>query len=426
MPNPQTIKLITALLNLFVPRPFITRLPGGILIPPADSAPLFTLVLNRPGALRRMFLPPSELAMAEGFIYQDFDIEGDMVVAFAFFEKMPWPALPAMQWLKLAWGLVQLERLEKGEQTEHSRLSAFKGYEEYGRFHSHARDRRAIQYHYDLSNDFYKLWMDSTMTYSCAYFAHPGEDLETAQQRKLDLICQKLQLKPGETLLDVGCGWGGLLIHAAKQYGVNGVGISISEAQTAEARARIQAHGLADRCRIEICHYEAYQSLPFDKLVSVGMFEHLGPGKLPTYFGKLFGLLKPGGLFLLQGASSLAGYPHLDRSWQDWLGIGRNAFYQKYSFPDSQMVDIGTITDRAERAGFHTRTVENLREHYALTIRHWLRRLEANRQTAVSDVGEVAYRCWQLLFAFSAYFMERGILAEYQTLFMRPRENGRA
>jgi cyclopropane-fatty-acyl-phospholipid synthase len=174
-----------------------------------------------------------------------------------------------------------------------------------------------------------------------------------------------------------------------------------------------------------VVHYETFQPRQiFDKLVSVGMFEHLGPQKLPEYLQKCFDILKPGGLFLLQGASSQGDYRHLRRGFMDLLGLGRHAFYQKYAFPDSELIDIATISKMGERAGFETRDVENLREHYALTIKHWLQRMEANHDLAVAEVGEVAYRCWHLLVAFSRYFMKTGLLTEFQTLFGKPMADG--
>jgi cyclopropane-fatty-acyl-phospholipid synthase len=349
------------------------------------------------------------------------------VAAFGFVQKSQ-KLLSLRKLLHLGRKLIQLERAEPSNWLGRYRNDpqGFRAYVGYGAHHSQERDRRAIQFHYDLSNDFYKLWLDERMIYSCAYFASEAESLEAAQIRKLDHICRKLNLQPGERLLDIGCGWGGLLIHAAKHYGAKAVGISISEEQTKEARARFVEEGVAAQCQIEIIHYEAFQpEKPFDKLVSVGMFEHLGPDKLPDYFARCLELLKPGGLFLLQGASSQGDYRHRQMGLMDRLGLGRHAFYQKYSFPDSELVDIATISKLAESVGFETRDVENLREHYALTLRHWLQRLESNHDVAATAVGEVAYRCWHLLVAFSKYFMETGLLAEFQTLFGKPTEDGR-
>jgi cyclopropane-fatty-acyl-phospholipid synthase len=380
------------------------------------------LVLKRPSALRRMFLPPSELGMGESFIFGDYDIEGDMVAAFGLVDRLERPQLSLKKVLTLGWRMWQLER--NGRQHDYFD-GEFNEYAGEGRLHSQQRDQQAVQFHYDLSNEFYKLWLDERLVYSCAYFASEDESLDRAQERKLDRICRKLNLQPGERFLDIGCGFGGLLIHAVTQYGVEGMGISLSEAQTAEARARIETAGISDRCCIEIKHYEEFDQTPFDKIASVGMFEHVGDKKLPGYFVRANQLLKPGGLFLLQGGSAQLDRRHVGRSWMEWLGLGRNAFMKKYSFPDSRVIDIPTVVKTAEMAGFETRDVESLREHYPLTLRHWLNRLEQNRETAVAEVGEVAFRSWRLILAGYIYLIEKGQLSEYQSLFAKPLADGR-
>jgi cyclopropane-fatty-acyl-phospholipid synthase len=420
--DPHSLKaraLLLDLLSRLPGYPFAVRLPNDDVIPPnpPHQLPSFTLVLQRPAALRRMLLPPSELGIGESYIFGDCDIEGDIVAAFAFVDQSPWPQLSLGEWARLGWGLWQLE--QAGRLRPEFTLEPgghFASFTANGRLHSPNRDRTAIQFHYDLSNNFYKLWLDQRLVYSCAYFATVDESLESAQQRKLDRICLKLNLQPGERFLDIGCGWGGLLIHAATQYGVEAVGITLSEEQTAEARARIDAAGLADRCRIRICHYQQFETEPLDKIASVGMFEHVGREKLVAYFTKARQLLKPGGLFLLQGGSARIDRRHVGRSWMDRLNLGRNAFMQKYSFPDSWLIDLPTILATAEKAGFETRDVESLREHYPLTLRHWLTRLEQNQEKAIAEVGEVAYRCWRLVLAGYLYLLERGQLVEYQTL----------
>lgn len=415
----QARALLLDLLNLLPSYPFAVRLPDGQLIPPnpPQQAPAFTLVLHRPAALRRMLLPPSELGIGESYIFGDCDVEGDIVAAFAFIDQLTWPQISPGKLVQLGWQLWRLERI--GRPAAESRLASdgrFTPYAARGRLHSPDRDRQAVQFHYDLSNNFYKLWLDQRLVYSCAYFASSDESLESAQQRKLDRICLKLNLQPGERFLDIGCGWGGLLIHAAARYGVEAIGITLSEAQTAEARARIEAAGLSGHCRIHICHYEQFEMEPVDKIASVGMFEHVGQEKLAGYFAKARQLLKPGGLFLLQGGSARVDRRHVGRSWMDRLNLGRNAFMQKYSFPDSRLLDLPAVLATAEKAGFETLNVESLREHYPLTLRHWLTRLEQNQEAAVAEVGEVAYRCWRLILAGYLYLLDKGQLAEYQTL----------
>ncbi len=420
--------LVEELLGLLPERPFAVRLPDGSTIPPEppNQEPQFTLVLKQPAALRRMFLPPSELSMGESFIFDDYDIEGDIVAAFALVNRLERPHLSLKYALGLGKRLWQLERNGRDPANSSNGHKPFTPFTGKGQRHSARRDQAAAQFHYDLSNAFYKLWLDERLVYSCAYFEHPKASLKAAQVSKLDRICRKLNLQPGERFLDVGCGFGGLLIHAVTQYGVNAVGISLSPAQTAEARARIKAAGIQDRCRIEIVHYEEFAPAEtFDKLASVGMFEHVGEKKLPNYFARAYQFLRAGGFFLLQGGASQLDRKHVGRSWMDRLGLGRNSFMQKYSFPDSRVIAMPTVVKTAEQSGFETRDVESLREHYPLTLRHWLKRLEQNRETAVAEVGEVAYRSWRLVLAGYIYLIEKGDLSVYQSLFAKPFANGR-
>ena len=423
------VNVVEELLSLLPERPFAVRLPDGTTFPPqpAGTAIKFTLVLKEPAALRRMFLPPSELAMGESFIFDDYNIEGDMVAAFGVVEQMGRPQLSISKALDLGRQLWRLER--SGKRGRNGRPAVNEGFTEYageGRLHSLERDRQAAQFHYDLPNAFYKLWLDERLVYSCACFASEDESLEAAQERKLDLICRKLNLQPGDRFLDIGCGFGGLLIHAVTGYGVDGTGISLSDVQTAEARARFEALGIGDLCRIEVVNYQEFApDASFDKIASVGMFEHVGENKLPAYFARAFSLLKPGGLFLLQGGSTLLNRRHAGHRWMDRLGMGRNAFMQKYSFPDSRVIPIPTVITTAELSGFETRDVQSLREHYPLTLRHWLGRLEKNRDAVVAEVGDVAYRSWRLVLAGYISLIEKGQLSEYRTLFARPQADGR-
>jgi cyclopropane-fatty-acyl-phospholipid synthase len=422
----QIHQLVLELVHVFANRPFAVRLPDGTVIPPEpeDRPPAFTFVLNRPAALRRMFMPLSELALGESYLFGDYDIEGELTAAFEFIDRLQWRSQSLGQWLWLGWRLWQLERRQAEQREGDGRFTA---YSASGGQYTPERDERSARFHYDVSNDFYRLWLDERMVYSCAYFADPQESFDSAQKRKLDLVCRKLKLQPGERLLDIGCGWGGLVIHAAAEYGADATGITISEAQAQEARARIEAAGLSERCRVEVRHYEQFDSQrSFDKVASIGMFEHVGPKRLAAYFEQVYHLLRPGGLFLLQGASTRVQPAHMRQTvvdrWIERLGRGRAAFYEKYFFPDSHLVDIPTILSTGERASFEVRDVECLREHYALTLHHWLKRLETNYEAAAAEVGEVAYRCWRLLSAYTYYFMDKGLLTEYQSLFARPGE----
>ena len=423
----QVYDVVTDLLDFLPARPFAVRLPDGTRIParPATEPPAFTLVLKRPAALRRMFLPPSELAMGEGYLFDDFDIEGDIVAAFRFIDQVQWPRPSLLQLTRLAWRLLRLERMEQRPALS----AADDGYGEYvaeGRRHTQARDQRSVRFHYDLSNDFYRLWLDEPhMLYTCAYFADADEDLAVAQRRKLNLIGDKLDLQRGDHLLDVGCGWGGLVIHAAAEYGAEATGITLSQAQADEANARIAAAGLQERCRVFVRHYEQYApERPVTKLACIGMSEHVGEAKIVAFFCQLYDMLVEGGRFLLQVGCSGLDQRHAGRGWMDRLGVSRKAFMHKYSFPDSELLDIATVLAAAERAGFELRDVQSLREHYPLTLRHWLWQLENKRATAIAEVGQAAYRSWRLILAGYLHLLAQGHLSEYHVLFARPCADG--
>ena len=280
----------------------------------------------------------------------------------------------------------------------------------HGRMHSKGRDREAVSFHYDLSNEFYSLWLDPTMVYSCAYFKSPNDSVETAQIQKLDYICRKLRLKAGERLLDIGCGWGGLILHAAQNYGVQTVGITLSRQQLDLAQKRIQEAGLSSHCEARLLDYrDARQLGEFDKLVSVGMVEHVGESALADYFRCAFQLLKPGGVFLNHGIGRAGNRTKpADRTFTD-----------VYVFPDGELIPISTMLTHAEEAGFEVRDVENLREHYFFTLVQWLHRLEANEKQARNLVGELKYRIWRLYLAGSAYYFQTGKLDLYQSLLVK-------
>ncbi len=414
-----TASVVMEILSLLPARPFAIQLPDGAIIPPdpPDEPPQFTLILHRPAALRRMLLPPSELAIGESYIFGDVDIVGDIAAAFGFVDQFSWPRPSWRQLARIVSGLLRLERAGQDRPADESDPPGDIAYKPYGRRHSTGRDRRAARFHYDLSNRFFELWLDERLVYSCAMFASPEESLDAAQRRKLDRVCQWLALRPGERLLDIGCGFGGLIIHAASEYGARAVGISLSEEQTREARRRIAHAGLADRCAVEICHYERFQAeQPFDKVASIGMFEHVGEERLSAYLGKVHDVLKPGGAFLLQGGMTRQHRPHAGHRWMERLGLGRNAFMQRYSFPDSRHVSLPATLAAAESAGFEARLVESLRPHYPLTLRHWLSRLERREAAAISEVGEVAYRSWRLVLAGYLHLLQAGKLTEYQLL----------
>jgi cyclopropane-fatty-acyl-phospholipid synthase len=273
-----------------------------------------------------------------------------------------------------------------------------------------------VRSHYDLSNEFYGLWLDQRMVYSCGYFPTGTEDLDGAQTAKLEHICRKLRLRPGETLLDIGCGWGGLAIYAAEHYGVHATGVTLSPEQARLARERVRAAGLQDRVHIEIQDYrDVPHGTTFDKVASVGMLEHVGRAQMGRYFAEARRLTRPGGLFLAHGI--VDEYPPnvgalseraARRLWRE------GAFIDRYIFPDGQLLPIWELGRSAERAGWEVRDLENLREHYARTLRHWVSRLEVHHDEALSLVGETTYRAWRLYMAGSASAFAAGKLGVVQ------------
>jgi len=279
-----------------------------------------------------------------------------------------------------------------------------------GAVHSRCRDRHTISYHYDLPPDFYSLFLDRRTVYSCAYLHTAQDGLERAQEQKLDYICRKLRLGRGDHLLDVGCGWGALVIHAATHYGVHAVGVTLSVPQAEVARQRIRDSGLDDRCRVEVRDYRDPEiDQQFDKIVSVGMFEHVGEAHLAEYFSRTWQLLRPGGAFLNTGIAASVAYQRRGPS-----------FIDRYVFPDGELVPLNTSLGAAERSGFEVEDVENLREHYALTLHHWVRRLEAHAEEARRITDDVTYRTWRLYMAASAHRFRSAGLNLYEMLLAKP------
>jgi cyclopropane-fatty-acyl-phospholipid synthase len=427
-----------------------------------------TLVINNPFILRKILLAGTELIMADAYIYHELDIEGDLTGIFplalifrnltqgplgGLFKKarllrailrLPAekPLLPELVHLrpkKPDWNgaadsgnegsagalkVVKQTASETGSDLNHgSTLPKPSGLSRYlppalkGRQHTPARDRQAIAYHYNLSNDFYSLWLDPTMTYSCAYFQSEEASLAQAQQSKLEYICRKLRLKPGQRLLDIGCGWGGLAIYAATHYGVEVLGITLSHLQAELANQRIAEAGLVGRVQVvELDYRELKEQGAFDALVSVGMFEHVGRAMLPTYFKKAYELLKPGGVFLNHGIA-------FGNAQEEARGP---SFTDTYVFPDGELVPINVSLKCCEEAGLEVRDVESLREHYRLTLQHWSANLAAHLDQARADVGDPTLRVWRLYLAASAFGFSANWLNLYQTLLVKPDQNGAA
>lgn len=385
------------------------RLWDGTIYPAQNSAGTTTIVLNHPGALRAMLLPGTEVGLVEAYLYNDFDIEGDIEAVFPLGEALAERTNGWQKKLDIARELLRLPNQQNPRISKRgaARLS--------GKPHSLERDRQAVRYHYDVSNDFYSLFLGKRMVYSCAYFETPNDDLDTAQEHKLDYICRKLRLKPGQKLLDLGCGWGGLVIYAAEKYGVDATGITLSEPQASLAQQRIAEAGLQNRARVHVQDYREVEDWEqYDALVSVGMFEHVGEKLLPVYFERAFRLLKPGGVFLNHGIARRA----VEKGWNP------QSFSNAYVFPDGELVPISTTLRAAEESGFEVRDVESLREHYALTLRHWVSNLEAHHTEALQFVEESTYRVWRIYMSGSAHGFTSGRLNVYQSLLVKTTERG--
>lgn len=399
------IAVLRAIFGDTYAREFSIELWEGTRVP-AANAERFTLRVNAPGALRAAFALPVDLSTGRALGAGLLDIEGDLEAAVdAFFRAGAPRGQRLFKLLKL------LSRLPKIGPTgvREARL--------HGRVHSRARDRAAIGFHYDQPIEFYRSFLDRDMVYSCAYWERDAESLDDAQSAKLDYTLRKLRLRPGERLLDIGCGWGALVVRAAERFGARALGITLSAPQCDEARRRIAAAGLADRARVELRDYRELAGERFDKIVSVGMFEHVGRPRFAEYFRAAYESLNEGGLFLNHSIA--------DRSGR--RGGGRvTTLVKHFIFPDGELVPISDALEFAERAGFEVRDVESLREHYVRTLRAWVANLESNRDAAIAAAGEQSYRLWRLYMAGSAQGFRVGRIGVYQSLLARPHATGRA
>jgi cyclopropane-fatty-acyl-phospholipid synthase len=285
--------------------------------------------------------------------------------------------------------------------------------------HQRRSNRRNISHHYDVSNAFYKMWLDERMVYSCAYFKSDDTTLDAAQVAKLDHICRKLRLAPGEELLDIGCGWGGLIFHAAQNYGVSAHGITLSQNQFEHVSQQIITRGLQSRVKVELRDYlDLPEDRLYDKISSVGMFEHVGVARFPRYFGKIYRVLKPGGFVLNHGIThSTLG--------NDSLGSGIGEFVEEYVFPGGELTHVSKVIEGMARQGLECVDAEALREHYAKTLWHWVDRLEAHTDEARREVGDERFRVWRIYMAGSAHAFDRGWLSLWQLLAGKPHADGR-
>ena len=382
----------------------------GTALGPADGD---TLQVRSSDAVRRLLWSPGELGLARAVVMGDIDFEGDIFEILAALHaaspdritvgsRLPWQAMQAARRL----GVIGRPLPPPPEEAAPR-----------GRLHSPGRDAQAVQHHYDVSNDFYAMVLGPAMTYSCARFGPEVETLEEAQESKHDLVCRKLGLadRPGQRILDVGCGWGSFALHAATRYGAHVVGVTLSPAQARWARDRVDAAGVGDQIDIRLQDYRDVGDGPFDGIASVGMFEHVGSAKSAEYFATMRRLLGPEGRLLNHAISSVGG-----------SRIGPRTFIGRYVFPDGELIDVGQTVLMMEQAGFEVRDVESLREHYAKTLRSWVANLQRHWDMAVADVGVRRARVWQLYMAASANGFEDGGISIHQVLGVVPGPDGRS
>jgi len=398
-------------------RTFAVRLWDGTDLPPAgDDGLRGRLVLRDPRALEAFVPPAAERRLAEAFMDGLVDLEGDAIGLIEAAARWEGPRLrPPLAAAALALALRRALR-RRGRAPLEARLR--------GRLHVVDRDREAVRHHYDVSDDFYRLFLDDAMVYSCAYFPRGGESLEDAQRAKLDLVCRKLGLAGGERFLDVGCGWGALVEHASERYGVRSLGITLSENQLAAARQRARRLAHAGDVRLSADDYRTLRAdAPFDKVASVGMMEHVGSARLDTYFVSIHRLLRPGGLFLNH---AIADEKVDGRGIVQWAHQRGGGFIWRYIFPDGELIPIQEVVAAAIRAGFEVRDLESLREHYEATLVQWLSRLEARFGEAVAIAGERRARMYRLYLAGAAAGFRMGRTSVYQLLLAKRTARGRA
>jgi cyclopropane-fatty-acyl-phospholipid synthase len=355
-------------------------------------------------AIAHVLRAPNQLGLGRAWVSGALDVDGDLERVLGLRHGIGGLSYGPLRRLRLAAAALRVAGPRALRRPPTPECEA----EPAGRLHSLRRDRASVTHHYDVSNAFYELLLGPSLVYSCAYFASEDDSLERAQERKLELICRKLRLQPGERLLDIGCGWGSLVIHAAARHGVHALGVTLSEQQAALARRRIAAAGLADRVEVRVLDYRELDEQPFDKIASVGMYEHVGRAQLDTYVDVVHRLLRPGGLFLNHGITRIHTQPPRGPTF-----IGR------YVFPDGELHPVTDIIGALEARGFETRDVESLREHYALTLRRWVANLAARREAAIAEVGEERERVWRLYMLGSAQSFEVGEIGVYQTLAVR-------
>lgn len=398
--------------------PISVRLWDDSVIPLGENVePGLEIVLSGPGVIGTMLRSPKPDTMLRLYATGQIDYRGADLVTFIEKARVK---NSRKKTRGLPWGLLArfgaAFLFQKGETTEVDHCYAG---DETGLKREQQENKDFIQFHYDVSNEFYKLFLDERMVYSCGYFHDWNESLDQAQFNKLDMICRKLQLQPGERMLDIGCGWGALICHAAKYYGVKAHGITLSERQLAKTHERIRELGLEDQVTAELKDY-AYVEGEYDKISSIGMVEHVGIDNMAGYMRKVNSLLPDRGMFLNHGITRPA--KMTDKAFRKMSPERR--LLAKYIFPGGELDHLGHMTQCLEATGFDVHDVEGWRDHYSLTCRHWAQRLEQNREEAIRQVGEEKYRMWTLYLTGCVFALGDGGARIYQTVATKHRTKG--
>jgi cyclopropane-fatty-acyl-phospholipid synthase len=396
-PEPFLRELEHALLD----RPFAVRLWDGTTLP-ATNAGGPTFEVRSPDAFAHVLLSPGQLGLGRAYVSGVLTVD-DLDAALELIDRWKPPELDRREQARLALAAARAFGVRRPPYVPSAELRLR------GRRHTVERDAQAVRHHYDVSNEFFALFLDESMTYSCAIFSRGAQTLEEAQREKLELVCQKLALEDGQRVLDVGCGWGSFAIHAAENHGVSVVGITLSEPQAELARQRVAERGLADRIEIRVQDYRLVDDGPFDAVGSIGMVEHVGASQIDVYARQLARLVRPGGHVLNHGIARLRmGDPEA------------GPFTQRYVFPDGAPLHLSRIQLALERAGLETHHVEGFREDYAETLRHWARRFDDHLDEATRLGGPERTRVWRLYLRAARRGFETGFTSVYQVRCSRP------
>ncbi len=394
----QTGPLRDALTGALPRRPFGVRFWDGTEVPATEPGSP-TLTLTTPRALAHALRAPGELGLGRAYVAGMIEVD-DMDAALLMVDSFEPPPLTVRQRAGLALAVMRACGLVVPPKPPTAELRLR------GARHTIARDRRAVRHHYDVGNEFFALFLDRSMTYSCAYWSGGATTLEEAQEAKLELVCKKLALREGERILDVGCGWGSFVIHAASRRGVRAVGITLSEEQARLARERAREAGVADRVEFRVADYREVSDGPFDAIASIGMVEHVGVEQIDVYARRLHGLLKPGGRLLNHGIAKLMDFDTPDEG----------AFSERFVFPDGVPLPLSRVVQALEQTAFTTTHVEGLQADYARTIGYWIEAFDAHWDDAVRLAGIERARIWRLYLRAARQGFETGWASVYQVL----------